>query len=276
MVLMNRTAGAPAFFVITQTGDNLFVIRSWDRRDGVDQGVWSGEPVSAAIGQLVVSGMPVPRDGALLGWLTDSQVTVLLAVHCRPPEPWDNLVPAPGIQVMPLAGTSDLLHWPPFAASPLDGRLWDYVERGQIVDIAPLLTRSGGRAFWVPSPDTPAPRYDNLRYDNLLARQRVHRRHRQPVRGGILAPGRRLPGSLDPPRGHPGPARRPAADPARRRGADPRTLVTPGQARVVAGLYSKFILGRTDGGATVHAANPYRRLRAYPVHLMGPRCPPTL
>ncbi len=166
MVLMNRTAGAPAFFVVTQAGDNLFVIRSWDRSDGVDQGIWSGEPVSAAIGQLVADGMPVPRDGALLGWLTDSQITALLTVHCRPPEPWDGPVPRPGIQVMPLAGTSNLLHWPPFTASPLDGRLWDYVERGQIVDIAPLLTHSGGRAFWVPSPDTPSPRYDSPRYDS--------------------------------------------------------------------------------------------------------------
>ena len=166
MVLMNRMAGAPAFFVITQTGDNLFVIRSWDRRDGVDQGIWSGEPVSAAIGQLVADGIPLPRDGALLGWLTDSQVTALLTVHCRPPEPWDGPLPGPGIQVMPLAGTSNLLHWPPFAASPLDGRLWDHVERGQIVDIAPLLTRSGGRAFWAPYPDTPGPRHDTPRLDH--------------------------------------------------------------------------------------------------------------
>ena len=166
MVLMNRAGGAPAFFVITQTGDSLFVIRSWDRRDGIDQGIWSGEPVSAAVGQLVADGMPVPHDGALLGWLTDSQITALLAVHCRPPEPWDDLVPSPGIQVMPLAGTSDLLHWPPFAASPLDGRLWNYVEQGQIVDIAPLLAHSGGRAFWVPSPDTPGPCNDNPCNDN--------------------------------------------------------------------------------------------------------------
>ena len=166
MVLMNRTAGAPAFFVITQAGDNLFVIRSWDRRDGVDQGIWSGEPVSAAIGQLVADGIPVPRDGALLGWLTDSQITALLTVHCRPPEPWDGPVPGPGIQVMPLAGTSNLLHWPPFTASPLDGRLWDYVERGQIVDIAPLLTHSGGRAFWVPSPNTPNRRHDSPGHDS--------------------------------------------------------------------------------------------------------------
>ena len=156
MVLMNRAAGPTGFFVLTQARDDLFVIRSWDRRDGVNQEIRPGEPVSGIVGQAVTTSMPVPYDGALLGWITDSQVTVLLAVHCRQPIPWDAPVPVPvpEIQVMPLAGTSDLLHWPPFTASPLaDGRLWQYVERGQIVDVAPLLTQSADRAFWVPSPD---------------------------------------------------------------------------------------------------------------------------
>ena len=182
MVLMNRAAGTPAFFVITEAGDNLFVIRSWDRRDGVDQGIWPGEPVSAVIGQLVADGMPVPRDGALLGWLTDSQVTALLTVHCRPPEPWDDLVRGPGIQVMPLAGTSNLLHWPPFAASPLDGRLWDYVERGQIVDIAPLLTHSGRTGVLGALLGHAGSPVRQPAVRQPPARPRVHRRHRQPAR----------------------------------------------------------------------------------------------
>jgi hypothetical protein len=161
MVLMNHTAGPDRLFVLTQARDDLFVIRSWNRRDGINQEIRPGEPASGIIGQAVTGGIPVPHDGALLGWLTDSQVTVLLAVHCRQPEPWDHPVPAPKIRVMPMAGTSDLLHWPPFTASPLrDGRLWEYVERGQIVDIAPLLTDSAGRAFWVPSPDRRNPRHE--------------------------------------------------------------------------------------------------------------------
>ena len=157
MVLMNRAAGPTGFFVLTRARDELFVIRSWNRRDGVNQEIRPGEPVSDSICQAVTGSMPVPYDGALLGWVTDSQVTVLLAVHCRQPIPWNAPVPVsvPEIQVMPMAGTSDLLHWPPFTASPLaDGRLWQYVERGQIVDITPLIiTQSAGRAFWVPCPD---------------------------------------------------------------------------------------------------------------------------
>jgi hypothetical protein len=156
MILMNRAAGPASIFVLTQARDDLFVIRSWNHRDGVNQEIRPGEPVSASICQVVTGSMPVPHDGAFLGWVTDSQVTALLMVHCRQPIPWNAPVPVPvpEIQVMPLAGTSDLLHWPPFTASPLDdGRLWEYAERGQIVDIAPLVTQSAGRAFWVPSPD---------------------------------------------------------------------------------------------------------------------------
>lgn len=156
MVLMNHAAGPDDLFVLTQVRDDLFVIRSWNRRNGVNQDIRPGEPVSDIICQAVTDSMPIPHDGALLGWVTDSQVTVLLRVHCRQPIPWDAPVPVPvpEIQVMPMAGTSELLHWPPFTASPLDdGRLWEYVERGQIVDIAPLVTQSAGCAFWVPSPD---------------------------------------------------------------------------------------------------------------------------
>ena len=162
MVLMNRAAGPTGFLVLTQASDDHFVVRSWNHRDGVNQEIRPGESVPGVICQAVAGSMPVPHDGALLGWLTDSQVTALLRVHCRQPVPWDAPVPVPvpEIQVMPMAGTSDLPHWPPFTASPLDGRLWEYVERGQIVDIAPLIARSDGRAFWVPSPDRRSARHE--------------------------------------------------------------------------------------------------------------------
>ena len=198
MVLMNHAAGPAGLFVLTQARDDLFVIRSWNRHDGVNHEIRAGEPVSGIIGQVVTGSMPVPYDGALLGWLTDRQVTVLLAVHCRLPIPWDAPVPvpAPGIQVMPMAGTSDLLHWPPFTASPLeDGRLWEYVERGQIVDVAPLLAHSAGRAFWVPSPDRRSARHEkgcvvitgNLPADEYWLPAGVYMDH-WTLREGIEAP----------------------------------------------------------------------------------------
>jgi hypothetical protein len=160
MVLVSRAAASAGFFVLTQVRDDLFVIRSWSRPDGADTEIRPGEPVSAALRQLIAASMPVPRDGALLGWVTDCQVTALLAVHCRPPEPWDDPASVPEIRVMPMAGTWELVHWPPFTASPLDdGRLWEYVDWGEIVDIGPLVVRSAGQVFWVPSPDRRSARH---------------------------------------------------------------------------------------------------------------------
>jgi hypothetical protein len=90
----------------------------------------------------------VPRDGALLGWVSDRQATVLLSVHHG-----QHALPVTGPQVRVLAMVgSEPMRWPPFTVSPLDdGRLWEYMERGEIVDLAPVIVREAGGAFWVPS-----------------------------------------------------------------------------------------------------------------------------
>ena len=160
MVLMNRAGprapGPAGFFVLTQVHDELFVIRSLAGRDWFGQEIRPGEPVSRGTREVINEAMPLPHDGALLGWVTDNQVTVMLAVHCPHLGNPAAAARAPEIRVMPMAGTSALLQWPPFTASPLDdGRLWEYVEWGQIVDILPLVTRRAGLAFWVPASGLP-------------------------------------------------------------------------------------------------------------------------
>ena len=50
MVLMNRAAEPPGYFVLTQADDDHFVIRSWNHRDGVNEEIRPGEPVSAITG----------------------------------------------------------------------------------------------------------------------------------------------------------------------------------------------------------------------------------
>jgi hypothetical protein len=207
MVLLSRTGGSAGFFVLTQVRDDLFVIRSWNRHDGISHPIRPGEPVSGPIHRLITGSMPVPHDGALLGWVADSQVTALMAVHCRPPEPWDDPVLVPEIRVMPMEGTWELLHWPPFTASPLDdGRLWEYVEWGEIVDVGPLIMSSAGCVFWVPSPDRRSARHGcivvmgNLPADEYWLPAGVYTDHwtlregiEPPPAGQLLA----LPGAVD-------------------------------------------------------------------------------
>jgi hypothetical protein len=140
--------GESGFYVLTQQPGEQFTLRSWheDERDALT--ISTSAPVPATCHRVITEGMPVPRNGALLGWISDRQATVLLSVFHGDPE---SQAGGPQVRVLAMVGT-DPIRWPPFTASPLDdGRLWEYVERGEIVDLAPLIACSGGGASWVPS-----------------------------------------------------------------------------------------------------------------------------
>jgi hypothetical protein len=156
LVLASRVGGFPRFFVLIMEWDDLFVLRPWDRRDGARVEIGPDTDVPAEVRQVIEAGVPVPRDGALLGWRSGHQVQAVLAAYGRLPEPWDDPSGVPGVLVMPRAG-SQPAEWPPLAASPLDdGRLWESVARGQLVDLGPLVTYRTGLVFWVPGADGPA------------------------------------------------------------------------------------------------------------------------
>ena len=136
------------FYVLTQDPAERFTLRPWNPADGECQEIQPGTPVPLSSHRVITEGMPVPRDGALLSWVSDRQATVLLSVyHGQPASP----VGVPQVRVLAMVG-SEPMRWPPFTASPLDdGRLWEYVERCEIVDLAPVIVRDAGGAFWVPS-----------------------------------------------------------------------------------------------------------------------------
>jgi len=163
IVLRHRGFDEPGFYVLSQHPAEHFTLRPWQAGDGAYQEIRPGTPVPVASHRIVTEGMPVPRDGALLGWVSDRQVTALLTVRhggrageggteaggppARSAGPGTRL---PDVRVLAMVG-SDPIRWPPFTASPLDdGRLWEYLERGELVDLAPALDRAEG-AYWVPS-----------------------------------------------------------------------------------------------------------------------------
>ena len=163
MVLASRASGAPRFFVLIMEWDDLFVLRPWDRRDGARVEIGPAADVPAAVRQVIESGVPVPRDGVLLGWMSGHQVQAVLAAYGRLPEPWDDPSAVPGVLVMPRAG-SQPAEWPPLAAGPLDdGRLWEHVARGQLADLGPLVTQRTGFVFWVPGAEAAAGRRNGAR-----------------------------------------------------------------------------------------------------------------
>jgi hypothetical protein len=145
MVLMNRTEGTARFFVLIMEWDDLFLLRPWDRRDGARVEIGPREPVPGEV-------------ATLIGWVSGVQVQAVLAAYGRLPEPWDDASTVPGVLVLPLVG-SQPAEWPPLAPSPLDGgRLWGYLERGQLADLGPLVARQAGCVFWVPGGDGAAGR----------------------------------------------------------------------------------------------------------------------
>jgi hypothetical protein len=157
MVLMTRDAGASRFFVLIMEWEDLFVLRHWNRRDGARVEIGPDEDVPADIRQVIEAGVPVPRDGALLGWVAAHQVRAVLAAYGRLPEPWDDASAVPGVLVMPHTG-SQPAEWAPLAAGPLgEGKLWEYVATGQLADLAPLVSRQAGRVFLVPGGDSRDP-----------------------------------------------------------------------------------------------------------------------
>jgi hypothetical protein len=153
MVMMSRDTGKAHFFVLIMERDDLFAIRPWDRRDWARVEILPRGPVDDGVRLLINSAVPVLRDGALLGWVVDHQVRAVLAAHGRLPEPWDDASAVPGALVMPRVG-SQPDERPPLTGRPLDdGRLWEYVARGQLTDLTPLVSRQAGRVFWVPGVD---------------------------------------------------------------------------------------------------------------------------
>jgi hypothetical protein len=148
IVLRHRTAEGVRFHVLTQDPAEHFTLRPWNPPDGEWREIRPGTPVPVTSHRVITEGMPVPRDGALLGWVSDRQTVVMLSVHHGQPE---TQVCGPQIRALAMVG-SEPPRWPPFTASPLDdGRLWEYVARGELVDLAPVVVRGAGGAFWVPS-----------------------------------------------------------------------------------------------------------------------------
>jgi hypothetical protein len=202
IVLRHRAFEGSGFFVLTQDPAGRFTLRPWHPADGECHEIRPGAPVPVISHRVITEGMPVPRDGALLGWVSDRQTTVLLSVYhggsasaARGPQGGVPQVRMPQVRVLAQVG-SEPLRWPPFTASPLDdGRFWEYAERGEIVDLAPVVVHGAEGAFWVPSQNPARARQEhgcvvvsrNLLSDEYWVPEGVYLDHWM-LREGVPAP----------------------------------------------------------------------------------------
>src|ERR1700722_1369204 len=81
IVLRHRGFEGSGFYVLTQDPAEQFTLRPWSPADGEGQEIRPGTAVPVTSHRVITEGMPVPRDGALLGWVSDRQVTALLTVR---------------------------------------------------------------------------------------------------------------------------------------------------------------------------------------------------
>lgn len=153
MILMDPAASRGRFFTLTVNGDGACLLRARNRRDGFSEAIAPGATATETALRILATGIPVPRDRSLLGWVSGGQVTAMLAVYADDPAAGGLELPAvpdPEIRVMPLSG-APAARLPPFTSLPPDGSLWQHAARGDVTSLLPVIARHPRQALWVPA-----------------------------------------------------------------------------------------------------------------------------
>jgi hypothetical protein len=149
MVLMLPDGDDAGFFVLShQRGESRssYSLWSWPAGDVVDIDADEGSTtMSGQVVNAVTRGVPIPRDGSLLGWTRGGEVTALIVIYAR----YTPAHPEPGWAVMPRAGTPEAL-WPSFTGGPLLGHWsWEQYQAGRIVSLERLIAAVPDTVIWV-------------------------------------------------------------------------------------------------------------------------------
>jgi hypothetical protein len=92
----------------------------------------------------VTRGVPIPRDGAMFGWICQEIVTALIVAYVR----YTPDSPMPTWSVMPLVGIPEV-QWPPFTSERFFGPwFWDHYRVGNIIYLGGLIAANPGAVFW--------------------------------------------------------------------------------------------------------------------------------
>jgi hypothetical protein len=147
MVLMLAGDDDVCFFVLLRDcgdGTPAYTVIPW-HADGPVTIEPDGGDVPDLAANAVLRGVPIPRDGALFGWIHGDPVTALTAIYARyTPE-----TPVPTWSVLPLAGAAEA-DWPPFTDEPLFGHwFWDHYRAGSIIDLGDVIAATADTVFWV-------------------------------------------------------------------------------------------------------------------------------
>jgi hypothetical protein len=98
----------------------------------------------------IIHGVPIPKDGSLLGWKHGNVIDALIAVYteCAPESP------EPCWSVMPRMDSREVA-WPPFTGEPLiDHSFWELFRTGRIVSLEDLIAQTADTVFWAETDST--------------------------------------------------------------------------------------------------------------------------
>ena len=138
----------PEFFILVRRTDlaarPVFYLRPWHTSEDptkiTEDSSWDlPEHLKIA----VADGVPLPRNGALLGWAPARIITAVMVSHVEYSE--DH--PEPTWAAMPAADAPSEA-WPPFTGENVGRRLWEELDAGAVVDLAPVVAGTPGTIFW--------------------------------------------------------------------------------------------------------------------------------
>lgn len=148
MVLMLPDGDDARFFVLSRQQDESglsYSLWSWPAGDVVNIDAEGSAAVPGQGVNALTRGVPIPRNGSLLGWTHGGDVTALIAIYAR----YTPAHPEPGWAVMPRAGTPEAL-WPSFTGRPLFGHWsWEQYRAGGLVFLDRLIAAIPETVYWV-------------------------------------------------------------------------------------------------------------------------------
>jgi hypothetical protein len=147
MVLMLRHGENAQFFVLSydgREGKASYCLRPW-RGAGVAQ-ITADDTISRDVDvNAVTSGVPIPKDGSLFGWVCGDTVTALVAVYAK----YRPGTQEPSWTMMPFADIPEV-QWPPFADEHLLGRwFWEHYRTGRIILLNGPIAEASETVYWV-------------------------------------------------------------------------------------------------------------------------------
>jgi hypothetical protein len=145
MLLMLRDSGDSAeFFVLTRDcreEDPLYSLRPRRSKEVLRIG---GNAAGDIAVNVVMHGIPIPRDRSLVGWRHGDVITTLVPVYTA----FTPSSPEPAWVVMPRSDTPES-QWPTFMEERFFGRwFWNQYRDGRIIYLGGLVAATADTVFW--------------------------------------------------------------------------------------------------------------------------------